>query len=240
MSTYSIQLPLKSCLIDKSIIIQLEDYVLSKASSINPGDKDEVKSNFKITIDDSFGTETFNSIREYVRNQFPNDIKRIVVSYYNFRGPLNNLDINFSVENLRSEIKVVMAGSNAKEIVNGITQEVNSIIKETSNLNFIFYGNYSIFIGVIFSWCLCYSILTLFLSAVREGQNTDISTILVKIFVILSLLFICFIWWILKMFNPYIVFDTKKNRNIKQVSKFLVRGTLGLLIFDRLIKLIWK
>jgi hypothetical protein len=81
MSKYSLERPLRSCFLSKDTVKRLEKYVFETAAAINQLSPEDVQEDYQIESIDSLGTETFRSIHEHPRYQFPNDSRRVVLTY---------------------------------------------------------------------------------------------------------------------------------------------------------------
>jgi hypothetical protein len=138
MSHYSAEKYLKSYFLDKALVSDVEDYIKDKAKSINQACDEKCEDCFAVEITDACGVERFKSIREYSREIFPNDISDLTMSFLCANGPLQSISITFGKSRFRSKIKLRIQGLNSRETASGIIHELDRILKDNSNLNFIF------------------------------------------------------------------------------------------------------
>lgn len=233
MSTYSLETSLRSCFLSKDIIQQLQQYVLDKAASINNLPLEKIKIKYQIELIDSFGTEKFNSIEEFGRDQFSNDTSRIALLYRNWDGKLRTIKIGFGLTEGWSKIEVEIDGPNARETVTGIVHEVQRVLKDHSNLNFLFHGKYSVFPYVVLG-------VAAGLAFQLSDKNMIESQKLMTSLISLGLMGLWAIWIIFKKFNPYVIFDTTKNERTREILGWVLKSLAGVVVFGGLAKLIWQ
>jgi hypothetical protein len=229
MSTYSLEASLGSCSVSKKLIQQLERYVLEKAAGVDNFAPESARTHYQLEVIDLFGTERISSIQDYNPDRFSNDTIRVAISYRNWDGRLRNLKLGFGQSEYLSKIEVEIEGTNAREIATGIVHEVKRLLKDFSNLNFVFYGKYAVLSylvgGLGFGMLLG-----------EGGKEATVFPLAVSGFGLLGL----WILWIgLKSCNPYIIFETAKNERRQDLLGWILKSLAGIIVFGGLAKLIW-
>ena len=144
MSKYSIEARIRSCSLSKDTVERLEKYIFEKAAAINQLSLETVREDYQIESIDSLGTETLRSIHEHGRHQFYNDTRRLVISYRRYHDKLTTLKLCFALDPSWSRIELTVDEPNARETAMAMLQELQLILKERANINFIFHGRYAI------------------------------------------------------------------------------------------------
>jgi hypothetical protein len=95
MERYSLDKKISSCLVSKKLIEQLERYLKDRLpqkmkSTLSLDEK--YKSEYKLCLKDSLGEEQLESIDEYHRDKFFNDIDRLLLNY-----SINHYDLQIKI-----------------------------------------------------------------------------------------------------------------------------------------------
>jgi hypothetical protein len=209
MSKYSIEAPVRSGSLSKQAVERLEKYMFEKAAAINQIPLDTVQEDYQIESVDSLGTETSRSIHEHGRHQFYNDIRRLVLTYRRYHDRLTTLKISFGVRERWSTIQLTVEGQNARETAMSILHEIQIMLREGANLNFIFHGRYLALPLIGFG--ISMGMLLLMLDPrVPEPLRS------MNMWVAISIGAFWGLFALIRRINPYVLFDTPDNEKAQQ------------------------
>lgn len=227
----AISKPIHSCFINKDLIHDLEGYLKRNSEKIGSNE-------FKLMISDPDSNEELDSIEYYKFNYFNNDINRIVIS---LGDHANYAEIHFSPEKNSSTIKVQFIRDDAKEIANGLVIEILKILENYKNSNYLLYP--PLMIDVIMSATLfVLTSLTIMYALILIASGSSLSSLIQDKPLIYSLFIIStlVLFYIYKHFNPYYVFNTRKNEGFRKWFSWLtltiMEFSLGI-IFALILKL---
>jgi hypothetical protein len=230
MSKYSIEARIRSCSLSKDTVERLEKYVFEKAASINQLSLETVREDYQIESIDSLGTETLRSIHEHGRHQFYNDTRRLVISYRRYHDKLTTLKISFGLNPAWSRIELTVDGPNARETAMAILQELQLILKERANINFIFHGRYALVPLIAFGISVA-AMPLLFDARIAEPLR------IMNEWIALSIVAFWALYAITSRINPYVLFDTPDNERTQQVFGWALKGLLGVVALAGIAKL---
>lgn len=221
MTRYTIEKKMPSCIVDLKLIREIEKYLtnrLAKQLESILGNEEYDKFKYTLSIVNVYGTEVFSTIDDYHLEQFPNQIKRIVI---NFKKTFSDFDLRLSLSKdpIYTDIHIDSLMDNAKEIAHGIIHEIENMLNQNKSVHYLFYGKYAGFIYFLFMICLSFSFVLL----------PRVSDTIVKIWVFIMLVGICF--YPMRLISPYIEFDTKRNNKINSRIKWVVNGLAGVFVF---------
>jgi hypothetical protein len=231
MSKFSIQAPLRSCSVSKDTVERLERYIFDKAATINQLSLEHIREDYQIESIDSLGTETLRSIHEHGRHQFYNDTKRLMLTYRRYHDKLTVLKIGFGLSKLWSSIELTVDGPDARETAMTILHDVQVLLKEHGNLNFIFHGRYSILPYIAFG--ISIGVLSVLLDpGISELIRMRDAWIAAGILAVLAL------FAMTRRVNPYIVFDTPDNEKAQLTYGWVLKALLGVVALAGLTRLL--
>jgi hypothetical protein len=231
MSRFSIEAPVISCSLSKDTVERLERYIFDKAATINQLSLEHVREDYQIESIDSLGTETLRSIHEHGRHQFYNDTKRLVLTYRRYHDKLTTLKISFGLSRLWSTIELTVDGPDARATAMTILHDVRVLLKEHSNLNFIFQGSYSVLPYIAFG--ISIGVLSVLLDP-RISEPLRIRNACIGLGIIGFLL----LFAMTKRVNPYVIFDTPDNEKGQQIYGWVLKALLGVVAVAGLIRLL--
>jgi hypothetical protein len=221
MERYDLEQKISSCLVNKSLISQIENYMTKRLSKKLQGilsSDSELNTDYTVKIKDSIGEEYLSSIGEYHREKFPNDIKELDLSYLIDINSVN-IRVCFSNEVLFSKATVDIKCEGAKEVALGIIYEINEIIKENKTIHYIFYEKFALIV-----FCtLIISVTTLPLFELPYSKHLQFFFVLIGVAYLL-----------IRQISPYASFDTKINEGREKFSTWLTNGMAGVFVFGLL------
>ncbi|MCJ7713242.1 hypothetical protein MUO66_02115 [Candidatus Bathyarchaeota archaeon] len=146
MASYEIEKQINSCFVDKSLLEDLETYVLNTVEEgREKGGKGSIdlSENLSVCLLDNYGTEQLNSIKNYQRDKFSNDIRVICMCYKDIYNEYRTIKISFGIIDAVSKIKIKHAGNNPKEKAQGVLQVMENYINQNKNINLFFMEHYN-------------------------------------------------------------------------------------------------
>ncbi len=241
-----------SCDVTFSLLRELEDFLLNEViKKINIREK-YYEIDYSIAIEDSFGSEKLQSIKEYSSTLFSNSTYSISLSYYlrlsllklgenekdyDARNKLYDelsavcetlsIDIDFSKNQHARGVKITYDGSNAKDNVFIIDSNINNIINNYKNNNFIY--NY-ISINLIMVGILIYLIP---FSTILIVKNNIYGIALFS----LSLTMLLFIT-LGKRTHPYFLYESKLSEKYKKFNYWAINAIF--IVFINIVFLLIK
>ncbi len=240
MSKYSASYRLKSCDVNKSLVKNIEKFVQLKTKesfehylknreesklSFSEGKltfEKWFKESFSISIKDKIGTEVINSIDEYQREKFPDNIESLGISFHSYLSIPINLEIEFSAEYYyKSKLNISTSLVNSKEFTKTFFDGIREVVEERRNFNFILHnrGIQSILIAIS---AFSLNVVIFLYPKLNEGQFYSFVGLLVLApFLLLSTLF-----------KTYAFFDTKRNESIKRFYVWFFYALLAFVIFN--------
>jgi hypothetical protein len=231
MSKFSIEAPVRSCSVSKGTIERLERYIFDKAATINQLSLDQIREDYQIESIDSLGTETLRSIHEHGRHQFYNDTRRLVLTYRRYHDKLTVLKISFGRSKPWSSIELTVDGPDARETAMTILHDVQILLKEHANLNFIFHGRYSVLPYIAFG-------ISLGVLSVLLDPRISAPLRILNAWVGLGVIAVLVLFAMTKRINPYVVFDTPDNEKAQQIYGWVLKAMLGAVALAGLTRLL--
>lgn len=226
MSKYSLEKKLPSCSVERQLLKDLDNYIIKIAKSLCPG-LTNTRDKYKFIIIDSFGEETLGNIDDFKLSYFPNDTKKVKLTFFSLYTRLFDIGIIFDLSGWESEIRIELEDESPREKVNGIYAEVITILRDYKTKNFIFHlYNKNAFVSGLFSGLAMLSIF-LFGAGIREILKGQIKT---GVFFILIFFFVPF-YIISSKLKPYSTFQTRLNINLAIWYRWFCLSFLGFWIF---------
>jgi len=220
MSSYEISMAIPSCNVNKTLLKELEEYIKKKGIEVLGEKHDTEKSYYHFNIEDKYGEESLSTIDEYSRERFQNDIKGISLSFSDWP---TRISISFGLDKLDSQIRISIESPNAREVSQGIINEILNRLKDYKNLNYLFPS----YVPWLNSGFLIIASV-LFIDAIYRNIFKDAE---IRLYAVISglVMFTILIYNILTRFNPYCVFDTNRNKEIGKNTSLIIKGAAGLL-----------
>jgi hypothetical protein len=220
--SYYLTEQLPSCIIERKLLLELEDYVKRKcAEFVSREETSKLRYTFRIS--DEKGVERLDSIEEFKRSYFPDDTRRIVIECKVYDVKSLDIEINFSKFKDTTTLNVSFDGNSAREITAGIAAEILSILEsyKTSNHLFHSYKTYALFAA-------CLALISIPMNILLKSQANITKNVLIfggagamaslyAVFIIL--------------FKPYSTFETRKNEKRKKQLNWVLLGALGFILF---------
>jgi hypothetical protein len=210
MKEYYIRQDLPSVRVDKSLIEQLENYILFDVPSIIKVDNQLVLKNYSIEIVDSLGTGKFNRISEFPASMFQNGTEKIQFGTSIYE-PYFRVQISFSKRKYYSAIDISLKSDNPSEIAKGIYNEILTRINQHKTYNSIYHNEYLNLIGAASFGIMIGGIILLYSHFNHWGFSLYI-----------TLLLISFIAAKGQSYKPYSEFSTAKQLQINKTFNYIV------------------
>jgi hypothetical protein len=115
MQVFELKRKLPSCKVDKELLVTLEQYLIEQAQQVFGLTEDAARSEYKLSIEDSFGTGTFSSAREFLNDKFPDTTSSVRIILRPWRSPHLTIIVYFHRESIHSAIEVIADGPQARE-----------------------------------------------------------------------------------------------------------------------------
>lgn len=211
MTHFRSETELPSTRVSRELLKSLENYIIERvrvyAEGVKEGHRDNIQG-LKITITDSFGAETINTINQFIPTKFPDSTESIEVSYSApWRTEFKRLDviIKFNKERRHSTICISYEGTNSREFCHGWVSGIRECLKPHVTYNNFFHPRF-------IPQAVAY---TIFLFAVIFMWSKDMSTL--SPLRVLGLGGVTFFLWMYLVawpwFKPYTVFDSPQADN---------------------------
>lgn len=220
MASYSLNKKTPSCSVELSLLESLEDYIFQRASELI-GDlcDSSVRYNYSVNIEDSLGTESLESIRDFKQIYFPDDTNRISLDFASYGDNRLRIAIGFSNEMFGSKISVSYDGDSAREKVRGLLLRILEILGDYKTSNWIFHPPVPL-------WVFPMTLVVVIPFIPSPNFKPELFAIQISVF-FTGLIYMIF-GGILKR---YMTFDTKKNQGIRKWYDWVLAGLLAFLLF---------
>jgi hypothetical protein len=220
MNEFNIRKNLPSIKVDKELIEQLENYLLSNVPEIIGIEKHLIEEKYSLEIVDSLGTGKFNRISEFPLSLFQDGTKKIKFGF-SFYGLISfSIYISFSNTQSSSELDISLKTNNPREKAQGIYNGLMERINQHKTYNFIFH-NISMGIVVGLGTWLIIPII----------NQTIKKNYLWASYLTLATIIMFFIGISGAKFKPFSEFLTKKQIRYNKVISFLIWGIISYFIF---------
>lgn len=220
MEKYSLDVQIRSCVLDKDLIKEVESYLNDRlfvklSGALELSSDSDIKYNVKLK--DSLGEESLFSISEYHRERFPNDIEELTIDFeLGYRQVVVRL--KFSREITYSYLKIQICCSGAKEIALGVKSEIERILSENKTIHYLFYGKYSWLMWGVFFLSSNSFVWKYFDSQFSYG-------------VLLFFMAISVVYFMVRFVSPYTDFETKRKRSRDKFVSWVLNGLSGVFVF---------
>jgi len=184
MSTFRLKKKFSSYDVNLETLRSLENYLLSEVPEIlniktkrvkRKENKSEKKYSisYKISIVDSLGTETINSIDEFTSHVFSDITEEIKLSFNicKIHPFVDILDVSmkFSTEKFYSNIDIICGASHSREKAISIYEGIKRVLDPYKTKNYIFHFISPFFILLAMSTIL--ALMSIFLSSNGKNKN---------------------------------------------------------------------
>lgn len=224
MPTYTSTRTLPSCKVERELLVELEEYIRQKMETLYANNKDAIPSviSYKVIINDSVGSETLFSIKEYNAQYFPNDIQAIHLKSNASRHNMS-LAVKFGLVKGATEVEMSYTGDSAREIVTGICEEIIKRTKVYETNNHLFQlSSLLLFIPILlFSVSLALVIGSLEHPEVYHKAVQSVSV---------AVLALSVGWFVLTFFKPYATFHTRRNEKLERRLNWILLTFLGFIL----------
>lgn len=225
MSIYTATRTLPSCKVERELLVELEEYIRQKMETLYANNPKAIPSviSYKVIINDSVGSETLFSIKDYNAQYFPNDIRAIHLKSETSRHNMS-LVVKFGLIKDLTQVEMSYEGDSAREIVTGVCEEIIKRIKVYETNNYIFQSSsaFTVIPALFFP-----------VSLALIAQILDFPGRIPKIVqpIATALLLISIGWFIVMSFKPYSTFKTRRNEIRERRLSWVLLGFLGFVLF---------
>lgn len=217
MSLYQATKQLRSAKVTVRLLRDIERYLVSSLNKVHGPDKSGLET--AISISDQFGTETFTSIDQYVRETLHNNTTAVEIDISQVNEERVRVQIIFGIHRYQNKIRVQVEGENAYERTMGFFNSIDRLISEHKNFNFLFHGAWEYGAAGMLGVAISGFLLSLFFEAHRLAV---VSLILMSLFALFLLL---------KLVSPYCAFDSNSNQRTEHVTKWILNGFATVFVF---------
>jgi hypothetical protein len=125
--------------VGKTLLVELENYIIGQAARVTSRPIEELKSDFQIVIVDRFGTETLKSATEIKGEKLPDSVKALKVQFKPYTTAELSINVAFARLRVTSSIDISRTGPDARETVMGIYTELQRLLKTESTYTWLFH-----------------------------------------------------------------------------------------------------
>jgi hypothetical protein len=125
--------------VGKTLLVELENYIIGQAARVTGRPIEELKSDFQIVIVDRFGTETLKSATEIKGEKLLDSVKALKVQFKPYTTAELSINIAFARLRVQSSIDISRTGPDVRETVMGIYTELQRLLKTESTYTWLFY-----------------------------------------------------------------------------------------------------
>lgn len=223
VTRFTLRRKISSCLVTRDLLSQLEHYILVDLSKIIKVPKQKLAETYQISITDKIGEESIDSIIKYIPSLFPDSTLRIKIQLRNYRDRQFFLSINFHKDKFLADIEIEHEGNNAREVVFGVYEKINGIIKMNKTINWAFnFGIGTETFLFLFCWASGFSLLLNILDS-----DVKYTILWLMVFILCVSYFIISRW-----LKPYISFDSRNYYNKEKWFSFFIKALLAYIIFS--------
>lgn len=214
------QLP--SCDVDKSLLAEIERYIRSHVPHLLSVDPEAFASRLHLSVSDGFGTETIDSISDYMPSLFPDSILSTVYELIWLEDSEMYLRIQFHRSRNQANMYIKCRSERPRETAVSIHDAVFRLVKARRNRNWLFHSE--LLAGFLAPVLL---VNALIVGAVLVARGWTLSG---------SALLFGALWLVLYMLlgvkaHPYCAFDCTGVREAKRLWNWAAGGFAGFLIF---------
>jgi hypothetical protein len=218
---YQLEAILPSILVDITTVVNLEKYILQRASQLDKEKEDDylIGSRYTLTIVDSQGTSKASAVSLFSKDMFDSDTSSINLNYGKPYGSGDlEIDVTFSPNRDSSELKITYKGESARDIVQSIKLGIFNLLKENKINNSFYHSKWA---QSLFAFSLTAAILV--------SLQQKFAELFWPAAIIISIITF-FFSLAMPLLKPYSVFDSKKSRSFMGWNRWLVELILGSLI----------
>ncbi len=222
MPDFKLKRPPPTTRVGKTLLVELENYIIGQAARITAKPIEKLKSDFNIVIVDKFGTETLKSASELKGEKLPDSVKALKVQFNPFTSAGLSISIEFARLRMGSSIDISQTGPDARETVMGIYAELQRLLKTESTYTWLFHSP-----GIL-EFILPTFGLSILPGLVISLVNAQTVTARLLFAWPALVLFLFLIGIVLK---PFSAFDSRRQKSFDETWKWLSLGTLTFLVF---------
>lgn len=233
MATFNRKVQLSSYLIDKNVLLAIENFCTTDLFEICNISKEDIlknKSQFLITFHNSVEYESYPTINDYKNSIFRDDVKSVeITQFFSLEKCELNITINFDKEMDKSIVTITLKSEVKREQIVSIESKLIEILNDykTNNKLWHYINNIGtlIFIPALFG-------IIFFL-------NTEYSNTTRNIWLLVSIISI-FLIITPNHFKPYSTFDSHKQKQLDKWFTWFINGIMTFVIFNTVLLLLRK
>jgi hypothetical protein len=234
MPRFELNRKVPSCLVTKDLLAAIEAYLKvemrQKLSGLG------TDADYRISIKENIGTEILASVSEYSPSSLSDKTKEIEIRWENgYEGSWRLvIAINFdgSTDFPMSRLTVECTGPVARETAIGVGDAILRLLESHRTFNWVFHPSGFPVVS--------YSAGLLALNLLAIGSVAIFRYRQVGFYLLCGAAFVGWIWLSASLFRPHVSFDTRRQRLLDRVWKYLSLGTVGFVVFGTLFPVIRK
>jgi hypothetical protein len=231
MEEFTSEVTLTSCIVTKVLVDSIEQLLLNRFNALAQNDEELklLKENISVSITDSYGTQTLNSISDFPLPRFSDDTKQISISISSpYRSSFKSfkVEVQFNTQKMFTKTRISFTGTNSRQFVTGLLDDIKRHVALNKTSHWLFHFPPT-FEGMVWGLALIFPLIIVitFNPVVPESYLS----------LLIPLIAVIYLYGLNRIF-PYTTFDS--NIADKRKSKF--QWILGLIVSAVIIPLILK
>jgi hypothetical protein len=227
ITNYSLSRRLPSCLVDVSLLSEIENSLLKQLGEILQLPEKSLLADYSISIIDSLGTHTLKTISDLGTSMFADNTTEIRCGVSLYSPTRLEFSFRFNSQRLYSELTVTISTHEPRAKVAAITDLITRTLHPHTTANYYFHP--PDIIG--------YLVPTLVIVMIFTGLYLPFH---LRIVLLGMVTLIVFYYLVARPLFPYSEFDSKLFRKKSRWINWFVGGTLGFLVFGTLFQFLRK
>lgn len=225
MTEFTLERRIPSCNVTKEFIGQVEEFLLNKVPQLANVSPDEMRKGYSVSLRDTYGTETMNSICHYRPDTFPDTLLHIEISTSTW--PVLRIELRFDTDKNYSRIRIKYRSPQAREVVMGIYEGFRNLLEPHRNMHYIFHP------PAVIDGVLGFLFFLTFRMSLERAMGTASMMGAAMSLLILT-------YWGARWLKPYVAFDTRRNRMKARWADWFIAGMASFIIFGTILPFLRK
>jgi len=226
MPDFRLQRRPPSCLVDRDLLLRLEDYMVKNTGLSEVA----ARATLSITIADAFGKETLASASELHGQKFADTTSSIEIE---IGGGDARMAVSFERPYYMSVIRSQSGGPNAREIGMGRLSGIERVL-EPSKTSGWFFNPPSIVFEMLGFFLTPFFVVSLVLAVLAWKNSQSAAGQPVALGFIVAALVLLF-YQVGRLLNPYIRFASRRDDNMQRVWRWFGGGFATFIVFGSLL-----
>lgn len=221
MPKYKLERKLPSYSVDLMMIKIIEDSILDAAADALQAEKEDLRSDLRVSIEDAVGTATLKSITEYDLPLLADYTKEISLSFHHWGDPSLTISVSLESGILLARFVFEFDGVMARDKGVGFYASLTQRLSSYRTFHFIFqrWPWYSFVLVAVMPTLVAGSLTAFYEDNFRVGMSLAAPALTAVL------------WLIFATTSPYTAFSTRKRTQISRIRNWVVGGYLGTLAF---------